>query len=253
MPGLISALGNFSIPHTFSGVDFAAPRLNNLAFWLSVFAIQILILGISHRDGVSAGWTLYYPLTGTDFSPSAAVSLAIIFLHILGLSSEFGALTFLVSLHIARNSGISTLNFCLISWSIAVVSVLLVTTLPVLGAGITLIFAERAGNVASLLGNFVDGSDPVIFQHLFWFFGHPEVYVIILPAFGIISEKIRDLAQKKSISHPGMAMAIWTIGLVGYFVWAHHMFTVGMGDISRIYFSAATAIIGIPTAIKIFS
>ena len=253
MPGLISALGNYVIPHTYSGIDFATPRLNNLAFWLSIFAIQLLIIAISYKDGLSAGWTLYYPLTGIDYSSSAAVSLGVLFLHVLGLSSEFGAITFLISLHIAKTTGINILNFCLISWSIAVVSILLITTLPILGAGITLIFLERQGNVASLLGNFVDGSDPVAFQHLFWFFGHPEVYVIILPAFGLISEKIRELSNQKSISHPGMSLAIWSIGLVGYFVWAHHMFTVGMADLSRIYFSAATAIIGIPTAIKIFS
>lgn len=253
MPGLISSLGNFVIPHTYSGIDFATPRLNNLAFWFSVFAIQLLIIAVSYQDGLSAGWTLYYPLTGIDFSSSASVSLGILFLHVLGLSSEFGAITFMVSLHIARSTGINVLNFCLVSWSIAVVSILLITTLPILGAGISLIFAERTGNVASLLGNFVDGSDPVAFQHLFWFFGHPEVYVIILPAFGYISEKIRELSSQKSISHPGMALAIWSIGLVGYFVWAHHMFTVGMADLSRVYFSAATAIIGVPTAIKIFS
>lgn len=253
MPGLISSLGNYVIPHTYSGIDFATPRLNNLAFWFSVFAIQLLIIAISYADGVAAGWTLYFPLTGIDFSSSASVSLAILFLHVLGLSSEFGSITFLISLSLAKSQGINILNFCLIGWAIAVVSILLLTTLPVLGAGISLIFAERQGNVASLLGNFVDGSDPVAFQHLFWFFGHPEVYVIILPAFGLISEKIRDLSDQKSISHPGMSLALWSIGLVGYFVWAHHMFTVGMGDISRIYFSAATAVIGIPTAIKIFS
>lgn len=132
-----------------------------------MFAIQILIIAISYRDGVAAGWTLYYPLTGIDYSSSAAVSLAVLFLHVLGLSSEFGAITFLVSLHLAKANGINVLNFCLISWSIAVVSILLITTLPVLGAGISLIFAERQGNVASLLGNFVDGSDPVAYQHLF--------------------------------------------------------------------------------------
>lgn len=253
MPGLISALGNYIIPHTYCGIDFATPRLNNLAFWASILAIQILILAISYQDGVAAGWTLYYPLTGIDFSSSASVSLAILFLHILGLSSELGAITFLISIHLSKSIGINCLNFCLISWAVAVVSILLITTLPVLGAGISLIFAERQGNFASLLGNFIDGSDPVAFQHLFWFFGHPEVYVIILPAFGLISEKIRELSYDKSISHPGMSLAIWSIGLVGYFVWAHHMFTVGMTDLSRIYFSAATAIIGIPTAIKIFS
>lgn len=253
MPGLISALGNYVIPHSYAGIDFATPRLNNLAFWFSIFAIQILVIAISYADGISAGWTLYFPLTGIDFSSSASVSLAILFLHILGLSSEFGSMTFLISLALAKSQGVNVLNFCLIGWAIAVVSILLITTLPVLGAGISLVFAERHGNMSSLLGNFVDGSDPVAFQHLFWFFGHPEVYVIILPAFGYMSEKIRDLAECKSISHPGMALAIWSIGLVGYFVWAHHMFTVGMGDISRIYFSAATAVIGIPTAIKIFS
>jgi len=115
MPGLISALGNYAIPHTYSGIDFATPRLNNLAFWSSVLAIQILIVAISFRDGVSAGWTLYYPLTGIDFSSSPAVSLAVLFLHVLGLSSELGAITFLVSLHLAKNSGINVLNFCLIS------------------------------------------------------------------------------------------------------------------------------------------
>lgn len=253
MPGIISGLGNFSVPHGYSGLDFATPRLNNLAFWLSVFAIQILIISISFQEGVSAGWTLYFPLTGIDFSSSTAVSLAILFLHVLGLSSEFGAITFLVSIQIAKSQGASVLDFCLISWSILVVSFLLITTLPVLGAGITILFCERVGNLPSLLGHSIDGGDPVIFQHLFWFFGHPEVYVIILPAFGLISENIRSISSLKVLSHIGMSMAIWSIGLVGFFVWAHHMFSVGMGDNSRLYFSAATAVIGIPTAIKIFS
>jgi heme/copper-type cytochrome/quinol oxidase subunit 1 len=253
MPGLISALGNWAIPHTYSGIDFATPRLNNLAFWTSIIAVNLLVVAISFRDGISAGWTLYYPLTGIDFSSSPSVSLAILFLHVLGLSSELGAITFLVSLQLAKNSGINVLNFCLLSWAILVVSFLLLTTLPVLGAGITLIFSERQANSSSLLGASVDGADPVLFQHLFWFFGHPEVYVIILPAFALISEKIRDLTEGKSLSHPGLALAIWSIGLVGYFVWAHHMFSTGMTDLTRVYFSAATAIIGIPTAIKIFS
>jgi cytochrome c oxidase subunit 1 len=253
MPGLISALGNFVLPHSYSGIDFATPRLNNLAFWLSIFAIQLLLVGISYHDGISAGWTLYFPLTGIDFSSSASVSLGVFFLHVLGLSSEFGAITFLVSLAIAKSTGTSVLHFCLVGWAILVVSVLLVTSLPILGAGITLLLIERQGNMPTLLSNFVDGSDPVSYQHLFWFFGHPEVYVIILPAFGFMSEKVRELSSSKSISHPGMALAIWSIGLVGYFVWAHHMFTVGMSDLSRVYFSSATAIIGIPTAIKIFS
>lgn len=115
MPGLISALGNYTIPHTYSGIDFATPRLNNLAFWLSVFAIQLLIIAISHKDGLASGWTLYYPLTGIDFSSSAAVSLGVLFLHVLGLSSEFGAMTFLISLQLAKSTGINVLDFCLIS------------------------------------------------------------------------------------------------------------------------------------------
>lgn len=253
MPGIISSLGNFSIPHSYAGNDFATPRLNNLAFWLSVFAIQLLIVAISYHDGVAAGWTLYFPLTGIDFSSSASIGLAVLFLHVLGLSSEFGAITFLVSLQVSRNMGISVLRYCLVSWAIAIVSFLLITTLPVLGAAITLLFSERIGNVANLLGNFIDGADPVAFQHLFWFFGHPEVYVIILPAFGIISERLRDISANRAYGHPGMTLAMWSIGLVGFFVWAHHMFTTGLADSSRIYFSAATAIIGIPTAIKIFA
>jgi cytochrome c oxidase subunit 1 len=115
MPGLISSLGNYVVPHTYSGIDFATPRLNNLAFWLSIFAVQLLVIAISHRDGLAAGWTLYYPLTGIDYSSSAAVSLAILFLHVLGLSSEFGAITFLVSIQLAKGAGVNVLNFCLVS------------------------------------------------------------------------------------------------------------------------------------------
>ena len=253
MPGLISAMGNWVIPHTYCGSDFATPRLNNLAFWASFISIQLLLCAISNKDGVSAGWTLYYPLTGIDFSSSYSVSIAILFLHVLGLSSELGAITFIVSIHISKTNGINILMYCLLNWVIYIVSLLLISTLPVLGAGITLLFLERQNNSISLLGNYIDGQDPVIFQHLFWFFGHPEVYVIILPAFGVISEKIRELVFDKSLSHSGMVLAIWTIGLIGYFVWAHHMFTVGMSDVSKLYFSAATAVIGVPTAIKIFA
>ena len=130
------------------------------------------------------------------------------FLHVLGLSSELGAITFLVSLQLARSAGIPVLRFCLISWSIAIVSFLLITTLPILGAGITLLFAERRGNNAGLLGSFVDGSDPVAFQHLFWFFGHPEVYVIILPAFGVVSDRLRELSDQGGYGHPGMTLAM---------------------------------------------
>ena len=151
---------------------------------------------------------MYFPLTGIDFSSSAAVSLGIVFLHVLGLSSEFGAITFLVSVQLAKSFGLSVLEFCLVSWAIVVVSFLLITTLPVLGAGITLLFLERHGNFSSFLGNSIDGGDPVIFQHLFWFFGHPEVYVIILPAFGLISDTIRSISSDKTLAHPGMTLAI---------------------------------------------
>lgn len=254
MPGLISAVGNTQLPAMFNCLDFATPRLNNFAFWLSVLAVQTLVVGMSCDAGLSAGWTLYFPLTGIDFSSSHAVSIAIIALHILGLSSEAGSITFMVSLQIIRSSGITSLKWDLISWAIFVVSVLLLTTLPVLGSGITILFFERNLNFSGFYGISTDSAgDPVAFQHLFWFFGHPEVYVIILPAFAVISGTFEKLRLKATASYLGMVLAIWSIGIVGYFVWAHHMFTVGMADSTRLYFSAATLVIGVPTAVKIFA
>lgn len=251
MPALISAMGNWLVPQSYGALDFATPRLNNIAFWTSVTAAQLIVISISTEDGLAAGWTLYFPLTGLDFSSSSAVSVAILALHVLGLSSESGAITFLVSLTLARSSGVSTQSWDLIVWCIWAVSILLITTLPILGAGITLLFLERHANFGVLAGQ--GSGDPVIFQHLFWFFGHPEVYIIILPAFGIVSWHLIMLTNRVILSHIGMILAIWAICLVGYFVWAHHMFTTGMGDLTRLYFSIATMVIGIPTAVKIFA
>lgn len=254
MPGLISAVGNLQVPQSLGLLDFATPRLNNLAFWSSVISIQILLTALASESGLSAGWTLYFPLTGADFSSSSAVSLGILSLHVLGLSSEAGAMTFMVSMQLAKNCGVPSLHWDLVVWTMFIVSVLLLTTLPVLGSGITVLFLERQMNFGVLAGTSTDsGGDPVAFQHLFWFFGHPEVYVIILPAFGMISWALEAVRGRNSLSHLGMTLAIWSIGIVGYFVWAHHMFTVGMSDISRLYFSAATLVIGVPTAVKIFA
>lgn len=251
MPVLLGFAGNWLLPQGYGALDFSVPRLNQASVWSLIAASMILICSLSREEGVSAGWTLYPPLTDSSYHSSSAMSLVILAVHILGLSSEGGSITFLVSLLCSRATGLLTLLACLFSWSILTASVLLILTLPVLGAGVTLLLLDRIANSA-FLSPAMSG-DPLTFQHLFWYFGHPEVYVIILPAFGLVSLVLAASVRSSVSGHLGMILAILSIAAVGFFVWAHHMFVAGISDDSRLYFSAATMVIAIPTAVKIFT
>ena len=251
MPVVISFAGNWLLPQSYIAMDFATPRINIASLWALVHAVLWTYMAATREEGIGTGWTIYMPLSTFAYHSSLAVSMLVFVIHILGLSSEGGSLTFLVSLVLSRSTGTMSNWYCLFVWCIAVVSILLVTTLPVLGAAVTVLLLDRVCNVSLLSPS--SGGDVVMYQHLFWFFGHPEVYVIILPVFGLISSTLVHATGRTAFGHTSMVYAILSIALVGYFVWAHHMFTVGMSEDARLYFSSATAIIGIPTAVKIFS
>ena len=251
MPLLISFLGNWKIPVSFSMQDFALPRINILAYYTLVLAALVLILALSRDEGVGTGWTVYVPLSDFSFHSSTSINLAIVGLHLLGLSSEGGAVIFLVSCCMSRATGIFLSQGCLLSWSLLNASLLLILTLPVLGSGITLLLCDRILNCVFYLGN--SGGDVLIYQHLFWYFGHPEVYVIILPAFGLVSNVLARATQLALSAQIGMIIAVISIAVVGCFVWAHHMFVAGILEESRLYFSSASMVIAIPTAMKIFT
>lgn len=251
MPSLISFAGNWLVPQTYNMFDFVLPRVNLCSLWFLKLSILISLNAMLREEGVSSGWTLYVPLSDASYNSSSSISIFIFCIHLLGLSSQGGSLTFLCSMLVAKSHGLMQSRSTLFTWCIGVVSVLLITTLPVLGAGATTILLDRIANTGMLNPSL--GGDPILFQHMFWFFGHPEVYVIILPAFGIISLSISENTTRSSFGYTAMLWAILSIAFIGYFVWAHHMFSTGMSLDSRLYFSSATAIIAVPTAVKIYS